>query len=347
MYESMTFDYIMNSMIDAVINNDATIDTREGSLIYNAIAPAAAELAQMYIAIDAFLNESFVDTASRSYLIKRCAERGITPEPASYAILKGEFNIDVELGSRFSLDNLTYIVEESISTGVFKVQCETVGVVGNTKLGKIVPIDYIEGLTSAELIEVLVPGQDEEDTEILRQRYYNTLSSQAFGGNVADYKEKTNKLIGVGSVKVYPVWNGGGTVKLVILNSSYGQPSETLINETQEAVNEFAPIGHVVTIEGALVDEIDIVTTITYNEGYEWEDLESYVFSVIDSYYLELSETWEDNDNLIVRISQIETRLLNIQGILDIESTLINNSASNYVVGENYIPIRGKVNGNG
>lgn len=69
------------------------IDTREGSLIYDALAPASIELRIMYMEFDVIMNETFADTAHREWLIKRCAERGITPYPAKKAILKGVFTI--------------------------------------------------------------------------------------------------------------------------------------------------------------------------------------------------------------------------------------------------------------
>lgn len=354
MYEDITYELILQRMIDRVLAQNPNIDTREGSIIYNALAPAAVELQNMYIQLDTILNESFADTQTRDYLIKRCAERGIIPEPATKAILKGEFNIDVPIGSRFSLDMLNYIVIEKISDGIFKLECETPGSEGNQQFGTLIPIDYIEGLTSAELTELLIPAEDEEDTESLRERYFNSLESQSFGGNIADYKEKTKQLPGVGGVKVYPVWNGGGTVKLVIIDSTYNVPSSTLIDAVQTAVDPiqnqgkgvgFAPIGHVVTVEGVSATTININTNITYQEGWTWADIEPYVHKAIDDYFFELASSWENENNLIVRISQIETRILNIAGVVDIENTTINGQAQNFVLGADNIPVRGEVIG--
>lgn len=351
MFEHMTYEVILQRMLDRVPNN---IDKREGSIIYNALAPAAVELQNMYIELDWILNQSFADTAQREYLIKRCAERGIFPEEATKAILEGHFNIDIPIGSRFSLDNLNYRAIAKISDGVFQMECETPGEIGNQKLGTLIPIDYIEGLTSAELTELLIPGKDEEDTENLRERYFNSLESQSFGGNIADYKEKTKQLPGVGGVKVYPVWNGGGTVKLVIIDSTYNVPSSTLIDAVQTAVDPiqnqgkgvgFAPIGHVVTVEGVSATTININTNITYQEGWTWADIEAYVYEVIDDYFHELASSWENESNLIVRISQIETRILNIAGVVDIENTTINEQAQNFVLGADNIPVRGEIIG--
>lgn len=350
MYENITFNNILQRMLDRVPNN---VDKREGSIIYDALAPAAVELQMAYIELDNILNQTFADTASREYLIKRCNERGISVQPATYAIRQGEFNINVPIGSRFSLNLLDYIVIEQINEGVFKLQCETLGSVGNTESGSLMPIDYIDGLTKATLTDVLIPGEDEEDTEHLRERYYSSLNAQAFGGNVTDYKEKTNSINGVGGVKVHPVWNGGGTVKLVIINSEYEKPSDLLVNEVQTVIDPIqnqgagagiAPIGHVVTVIGCATHAVDITTTITYQEGWNWNSVKPYVEQSIDKYFKELAAEWDSNDNLIVRISQIETRLLDVAGILDVFNTKLNGLAENLIIEGDYIPIRGEIN---
>ena len=78
---------------------------------------------------------------------------------------------------------------------------------GNQYLGSLIPIDYIDGLETATLTEVLIPGEDEEGTEEFRTRYYNSFNDLAFGGNLTDYKNKVKALSGVGDVKVTRVWN--------------------------------------------------------------------------------------------------------------------------------------------
>lgn len=351
MYESMTYEVILQRMLDKIPD---TLDKREGSVIYDALAPAAFELAQMYIELDVILTESFGDTASRQFLIKRAAERGLAPYPATYAILKGTFNIDVPIGSRYSLDELNYTVTEKISSGVFKLQCETAGTVGNSQLGVLIPIDYIQGLTSASLTEVLIPAEDEEETEAFRIRYLNSFDSQAYGGNTADYKEKVNKINGVGGVKVYPVWNGGGTVKIVIINSEYEVPSAEMIATVQTIVDPIsnqgkglgvAPIGHIVIVEGVITRTVDIGLTLTFASGYSFETMKPAIETLIDTYFLEINTAWAENEFSIVRISQIETRILSLTGIVDVQNTTINGVANNLVLDANAIAVRGVVSG--
>ncbi|WP_270943170.1 baseplate J/gp47 family protein [Romboutsia lituseburensis] len=347
MFENITYEYILQSMLDRV---PSVFDKREGSIIYNALAPSASELAEAYIMLNILADESYVDTASYSGLIKKCKERGIFSQEATSTIAKGKFNIDIPLGSRFSLDNFNYVAIEKISTGIYKLQCEDTGPILN--LGNLIPIEYIEGLETATLTEILVNGEFEEDEESLRKRYYNSLESEAYGGNIADYKDKVNKLPDIGGVKVYPVWKGGGTTKLVIINSNFDIPSETVINQTQEKIDPvqnhgkglgIAPIGHTVTVAGVDSTSINITTNITYQDGWSFEELKTSLEKCIDDYFKELNMSWESTENIIIRISQIETRILNLEGVLDIENTLINNTASNYIADKDSIVKRGDI----
>lgn len=350
MYEANTFESILSRMLAKVPN---TIDKREGSMIYDAMAPAAVELAQAYIEMDAILNESFADTATRDYLIKRAAERGLSPTEATNAVCRGEFNIDIPIGERFSLGDFNYTVKNKITTGVYELVCETPGSTPNGNLGTLIPIDYIEGLQTAALTEVLIPGEEEEETETFRTRYYATLSTKSFGGNRSDYKEKVNAIAGVGGVKVYPVWNGGGTVKIVIINSDYGKASDTLVDTVQTELDPvqnhgegigIAPIGHVVTVETVTETLIDTESDITYQDGYSFDEVKSYIESMVDDYFLELKKSWQEN-SLVIRISQLESRLLNINGILDVTGTTINGAAGNLALESDSIPVRGLIIG--
>ena len=348
MYENVTYELIMNRMLDRVSEQ---VDKREGSVIWDALAPAAVELELMYIEFELILQETFGDTASREYLIRRAKERGITPYPATYALLKGEFNIDVPIGSRFSLNELNYSVVEQIGTGVFKMECEALGVQGNKYFGDLIPIEYIDGLQTAKLTELLIPGEDEEDTESLRTRYFESFDTKPFGGNQKDYIQKTNSIAGVGSTKVTPIWDGGGTVKLTILNSEFDKASSELVNTVQQEIDPtkdghgvgIAPIGHIVTVNTAEEIAVNITSNIIFDEGYSFTGQKQNIIDAISAYLLELRKEWANQTNLVVRIAQIETRILAIKGIIDISGTKINGVASNLTLTKYQIPVMGGV----
>lgn len=394
MYD-VTYNEILERMLARVSDK---FDKREGSVIFDTHSPTAIELQLLYIELNTILAEAYGDSASREYLIKRCKERGITPYEATNAILKGEFtpnNIDVT-GQRFNIGSMNFTVIEKIADGEYQVQCETPGIVGNQQLGTMIPIEYIEGLETAELTEILIPGEDEEETEDLRTRYFDSFNEKAFGGNVRDYLEKTNAIPGVGSTKVTRVWNGnirpaemipsvtvqawyeeiksslsgepaawletvfnaakdkklttGGTVLLTILNSDFGVASDTLIKTVQQTIDPdeyagegygLAPIGHIVKVESAKAKNITVKTNITFDTGYGWSNLQSTIDEVISNYMLELRKSWADNSYLVVRISQIETRLLNIKGIVDIGGTKLNGASDNLILEKFEVPMFG------
>lgn len=401
MYEAQTYESILARMLQKALSINSNLDTREGSLVWYGDAPAAVELQNLYIALDTVLNETFADTATRPYLILRAAERGLSPQPASPAILQMAITpttLFLPLNTRFSIGELNYYVSADRGSGNYELTCETAGEAGNNYTGTVIPIEYVDGLETRKITSVLVPGEDEEDTELFRQRYLNSLNAQAFGGNQIDYIEKVNAIPGVGGVKVYRAWNGdlkpanmippkeaeawieglsgvpepvklwldtvyaaaknnmftvGGTVKLVVINSTFTVPSPTLVEQVQTAVDPLqnagegvgiAPIGHVVRVEGVQEETVDLGFALYYQRGWSWEDVSGYVTEAINGYFLELAQSWADQDEaLVVRISQIESRLLGITGILDIANTTINEKAANHTLALDHIPVLGSL----
>lgn len=237
MYEDMTYEALLQRALSRL---PATIDKREGSMVMNGVAPSMAELAMLYIAADFVFRATYLLTAPREYLIKRAADRNMAPYGASAAVFRGEFNVLLPLGARFSCDDLNFVATERMPEKdenghlSYRLICETAGAVANGYTGTLIPVEYVDGLTYAELVELLVPGEDEEETEAFRQRVLDSYKSQAFGGNQADYVEKVNAMEGVGAVKVHPVWNGGISPASFI-------PSEEVTSWYEGAVGTLEP----------------------------------------------------------------------------------------------------------
>lgn len=350
--DQMTFETILGRMLDRVPD---TVDKREGSILYDALAPAAAELAKTYMELDVVMDETFVDTASLQYLMLRCKERGVAIQPETAAVIRGVFSpdtLEVAAGTRFNCDAINYVVTERLSGGAYRLEAETLGTAGNQYSGQLLPIEIVEGLESARIDGVLIPGEDGDTTETLRAKYYASIDGEAFGGNAADYREKVNALPGVGGVKVYPAWKGGGTVKLTIIASDDTPPSAELIGLVQTAVDPeenhgeglgIAPIGHTVTVTGVQAQPVAIETNITFVIGWSWEDAKSQVEGAVNQYFTELAEGWAATETTVVRIAQIETRILALSCVLDIAGTTINGEAQNWQMDEDCIPVLGEI----
>lgn len=350
--ENNSFEEIVERTL-ARVSTD--VDKREGSVVFNAIAPTSEEIALIYTLLDTILANGFADTAERDYLILRCKERGITPYPATHAILKGEFNMEIPIGNRFNLGDLNYVVTELINiedeTYYYQLQCEELGTDGNVQFGELSAIDFVATDMVGSLTELLIPAEDEEDTEALRQRYINSFNTSAFGGNKEDYRVEVGKLDGVGGVKVTPVWAGGGTVKLTIINSDYNTASDTLVSSVQEVIDPTqdgsgtgkAPIGHIVTVVSCVEKPINISVRCTFIDGYTWSSVKDLIEKSLKDYILEMRKNWADATASVVRLSQIENRILNIEGIIDVQDTTLNGSTDNLTLEFEEIPVLGGV----
>lgn len=352
MFEEQTEGNILKRMMDRIPND---LDKREGSIIYNALAPAAQEIAKMYSDMDYFLKCTFASPDMPPELLDlRVGEEGLKRYQATYAIKKGYFYdnenklVDIPLNSRFSIDDFNFIAIEKISTGIYKLKSETTGIESNSITGTLVPIEYIEDLSIARLGELLIPGENEEDNENLYARYIEHLNEKPFGGNIADYKIKVRSIDGVGAVKVFPIWNGGGTVKIVFLDSEYSIPTTELVNKVQTTLDPIpnqgkglglVPVGHVVTVKGAQGMDININTNLVLNKDITIGQVQQDIENTIKEYLLNLRKGWHEEDNIIVRISQIEARILNVEGIADIFNTKINSKEENLTLGPEEVPM--------
>lgn len=214
MYEEITQEYLLRRMLDtarsAASARGESLDTREGSMLWYGSAPASVEAENLYIQLGFILNETFGDTASRPYLIQRAAERGLSPKPASAAVGRGVFGpagVVVPVDTRFRLEGYYWRVTGQDEEG-YLLTCETAGADPNGYTGDLIPVEYVQGLETAQLTEIVIPGEDEENTEAFRARYLASFDMISFGGNVADYLEKVRAQPGVGGVKVYAAWNG-------------------------------------------------------------------------------------------------------------------------------------------
>ncbi len=342
-----------NIMIDLKAATDPDTNTEEGTLIDHSFRGAAAEFEQAYIELGMIDQNGYAETADREHLILRAKESGIEPFPASNAVWKAEFNLDVELDTRFSAGELTYICTEKIEPKKYRLMCEQSGTKGNVKQKDLMPIEYVDGFDNGELTELLKPARDDEETEAFRARYISIVSAaQAFGGNRAQYKKMMHGTEGVGACKIYRVTQDEKRIKIYILDNAYKTPNETLVSDVQEMVDPVgkqgegegeAAIFHIVDIHPCISETVNIEATITVDTGYAWGDLLSGVQEKVDGYFLELAKSWENEEYIIVRILKVNAAIASVEGVVDVQDTELNGREENLLLSPNAIPVRGMI----
>lgn len=343
--QKYTYDYILTEALSKVPDN---VDKREGSIIRDALSPCCYEAAKHILYLADIIEQTYIETANGLWLDGRVIEGGVTRDPATYAKKLGVFKTQLDepcqisIGQSFStvgdtILNYTavqvYANEDgNVVPGSYIMQCNTVGSVGNSYIGRIVPNDYIEKLASAEITTLLYPGEEEESDDSLRERFLANLMKTAFGGNIAQYRQWAKEIPGIGGVQVYPVWAGGGTVKLSIIDTDYNSCSSEFCQTILEKFDPensggetglglgIAPIGHKVTVSTPLPRTINVSGKITLLPGYKLETLLPQIKLALEEYLLSLRQAWENSDDennysVIVYLGRINFAILNVKGV--------------------------------
>lgn len=343
--QKYTYDYILTEALSKVPDN---VDKREGSIIRDALSPCCYEAAKHILYLADIIEQTYIETANGLWLDGRVIEGGITRDPATYAKKLGVFKTQLDepcqisIGQSFSTVGDTILNYTAVQVyanengdvvpGSYVMQCNTVGSVGNSYIGRIVPNGYIEKLASAEITTLLYPGEEEESDDSLRERFLANLMKTAFGGNIAQYRQWAKEIPGIGGVQVYPVWAGGGTVKLSIIDTDYNSCSsefcQTILEKFDPENSDgetglglgIAPIGHKVTVSTPLPRTINVSGKITLLPGYKLETLMPDIKASLENYLLSLREAWENSDDennysVTVYLGRINFAILNVKGV--------------------------------
>ena len=360
--ETYSYEYLLNFALSLVPDN---LDKREGSIIYDTLAPVCYLLAQQNIRLQLIYQNTFVEYAQGTALDLRSQEQGLTRYSATYAVKK-VYLTDSEgkpttapLGSRFStissgealIYSLTdvYTVDDVVQAGYYEATCETAAVVGNSYTGNLIAVSNISNVSQAVMSDLINPARDEETDDELRTRYLERVNEKSFGGNVAQYREELKAISGVGAVQIYPVWNGGGTVKLSVVDTNYDVLTSDFLKELKETIDPennsgeglgIAPIGHKVTIVTPTEVTVNITATLTLVNGFTLSQVEDGIESALSDYVKTLRHDWgtatENNVySTAVYIAKINATILSVEGVANVTDTKINGSASDLILTEN------------
>lgn len=363
LYEDRVAENILEEELQVI--DDAT-NKQEGSIAYTMCQANAEKLEDVYIDMETQNDNLAADTMDREHLIRRAAERGLMPKSATAAVYRLSANCTLEVGDRFACDEYTFVITEAITETTFKLQCEQTGTGANYFTGqKPEYLGYNEELETATLNELIVTASDEEDTESFRERYFDSVNTNAFAGNVAAYIEAMKNVEGVTAAKLDPLIDEG--IKGIIMATGYSKASDELVKVVQDEIDpetdvnnwcqEYglptlesykgkgfgkAPIDHSVLITSVEEKEVNISMSLTYQTGYSWQTVKEAVEKAIDAYLLELRKAWQQTAYTTVRASRIVSCVIAIAGIEDVTDVKVEDS-EHLTLAFEQIPVRGVV----
>lgn len=352
MAENYEYQSILQQMLDTVPD---TLDKREGSVIYTALAPAALLLAQQNYMIGYLFDLLFADTATGDWLDRVTHDFGIDREQATYALRKVAATdadgqpMDLPIGTRFAINALTFALTEQRSAGEYHALCDQPGTQGNLYTGELLPVDNLNGLGAAILApEPVIAARDTETDDALRARFYATVRRSPYGGNIADYEQKTLGVEGVGAVQVFaaPVM-GPGRVGLVIGDEQGNRASQELVDRVQNLMgvdgNGIAPIWHTVTVGTSVDLAVDVAAPVRLKTGASFEIVRPVVEETVRKYIEDIGFT----DQTVFHAKLVAAILGCHESILDVGAVTLNGAAANIALTktfENYqVPTVGTI----
>lgn len=309
-FQNKDYDYFLRKMLDAVPDN---IDKREGSIIYDALAPAALVMGQQSLDMANVIKETYIKTASGEFLDYRAIEHGTSRYPATQTEAKAKVLNDkkepldnVQIGDKFASigdSPIFYAVTKINDDLTVELTAEVKGSSANSYIGQILPVTPNDLLSWAEITEITAPARDVESDDHLRARLLSSQSWIAYGGNVADYLDMTSKIDEVGAAQIYPTWNGGGTVKVVILNNDLMPASASLVQKVKNALDPedkqaegygLAPIDHAVTVTAPekLIVNVDI--SVKLDDTKVTRYVKDSITKAVEGYFQSLRKDWAD-----------------------------------------------------
>lgn len=329
MFKEQTEGAIRDRMLDKI---ELDLYKGEGSDLYQLVTPLAMELASFYTWLDYFkevifgrqLDENFVARAEAFGVFRKMGEK--TTEIISITTSDAKV---IDEGTRLmSSTGLFYEIEEALvfaDAGTQDVRCtaEDVGVLYNIKANDLKFVTDIPTVTEITH-NPFTTGIDIETLEQLQQRFLEKLRNPSSSGNIADYERWSKSIDGVVYAKVYPLYDGPGTVKIVASGENGMPLPDDVLEELKETVMELSPIGADVRIFSTTKKIVDItVSGLSIVAGHE-ETIVTDMISKALRMHLEVIPP-----GAIIVIKQLLGVIMTVEGVDDVTSITINDNTVN------------------
>jgi len=323
-----------------VSNGQSTV---EGSFNSDMLTANAVEFEQAYAEMQQMIQANFATTSWGDYLTSRASEYGVVRKEATAATgiinIMGTAGSTIIQGSLFATNQgvdfytTAFATIGADGTASINIQCSASGTVGNVAAGLITKIPMsIPGVTSCTNATACQNGFDEETDAELLARYLLKVRTPATSGNKYHYQQWALSVAGIGQAKVLPLWNGNGSIKVIIVDSNNATANATLIQNVADYIETVRPIGATVTVTSPAPYPIDI-----YAEIIGVADTDT-VKTAINNYFNAYGFT-----QTYISFAQIGKILLDTAIIKDYKNLIVCGGTGNVPITEDQIPICGTV----
>jgi len=350
MYENYTEEALRTQMLDKI---DSGISKSEGYFVYDAIAPAAKKMSDYYGALDTILKLVFGLAAPEvpseyydKFIDQDAVRHGLERKQGLYSI--GEVTLTGLDGAVIYENSIVQTVEglkyKVTSQGKIKdgkctlgIKAVELGTKYNVPSNSIVEIPIkINGIISVSNANTTTSGTDTETSEDLLARIISKEREESSSGNAYDYQKWALQVSGVEYVKVRPLWNGNGTVKIIVAGENGVQLDDTIVQKVKDYIapedgkgSGKAPIGATVTVVSVTPTKIDVnITGLIVENGFSIEDVKNSIKKSLETYFQSIPVGG------VVKINTVEAKIVMTAGVNDITSIKINGDSKNIITSD-------------
>lgn len=338
-----------NTILQRLLLNISDIYNKAfGSIFYETQKALAIELESIYSKIEGILSNGFALTASGVYLDNKVAEQGLERKSATYATgivnITGEVGAVVSIGDKVASDNVSFSITQSVTIAeggsvAVNVIADIEGDIGNVPIESIKTFPVtISGLTAVTNEIATSGGYNAEEDDDLRKRYLEKVAVPATSGNKYHYAIWAKEVPGVGDVKVAPLWNGPGTVKVIIINSDKQAADQPLIDTVTAHIDESHPIGASVTVASATAKPINVSFSIVLDTNAVLGETEIDINKNLTDFIARAAYNQD-----YISYAGVGFAILNSNGVKDYVNLKLNNTTGNIAVADEEVAVLGTV----
>lgn len=344
-------DIIQNEMLDQI---DKSYEKSKGYFLWDISKAIAIRIKDILYQLQEVANRLDVEQLSGSELERFIYQRtGIRRREATHAqgILSVKGNGIIYRGSFFETSGLIRYealeTTEIVGHANIKIISVSAGTIGNVPARTVTKMPVtITGISDCINENEISEGYEAETDEDLLARYYERIRTPATSGNIYHYRRWALEVAGVGDARVFPLWNGNNTVKVVIIDQYRLPASDELVNNVQKYIDPGisgtgegqAPIGAFCTVVSAAAVEINITLDLILVPGYNISDVKSRIEEEIENYLASIAfkESY-------LSYAVVGARILNVDGIHDYNDLLLNGEAHNIECEKHEVMVLGSV----
>lgn len=346
MYEALTVENIKADIKSRL--SVSNLDTREGSFTDDMISAVAFEISKTFQSLDAIVPIAYVDETSGAYIDMRCGEYGITRKAGTKAavtltitgvsgtvIPAGKVFVTSD-GYQFTTDAAATIAAGTASSAA---SASAIGAAYNVAAGTITgQLQNLSGVTSVTNADAAEGGADAETDSALVARLYAFLQNTATSGNVAHYQQWALSVEGVGAAKVTPIWDGAGTVKVLIVGADREPVDSAIVDNCSAYIETQRPIGATVTVISASGLTVNVAAAVTIDSTTTKVKVQTAFAVALDEYLKSIAFS-----KYTLIYNRVANMLMDIDGVTDYSVLTVNGGTVNVTIGADAVPVLGTV----